>query len=149
MSRASNIVSIFDNPEALRQQTAEARARKGWEPLERSHRAADPAKPNPVSVNRRQFRRFDEMWAEKLLAAGPSVRPETWRLMTVLLAEADFKRRCPISAAISTAASLTRKQKRLALEQLEQLGLIAVEWRGRGRVPIAAPLHLASRPGRR
>jgi hypothetical protein len=67
----------------------------------------------------------------------------------VLLAEADFHLQIKVSAAISTAASLTPNEKRQALEQLEELGLIAVEWRGRGRVPIATPLRLRGRPAQK
>jgi hypothetical protein len=97
----------------------------------------------------RQFARYDETWRAAILAAGRSVRPATHRLVAVLLAEADFRRQIKASAAISTAASLTPNEKRQALEQLEKLGLIAVEWRGRGRVPIATPLHLSGRPVRK
>jgi hypothetical protein len=100
-------------------------------------------------LKRRQFARYDETWRAAILAAGRSVRPATHRLVAVLLAEADFHRQIKVSAAISTAASLTPNEKRQALEQLEKLGLIAVEWSGRGKVPIVTPLHLSGRPARK
>jgi hypothetical protein len=104
---------------------------------------ADSEKP----PKRRRFRRLDEPWAERLLA---DTRTPPWiRLAIVLLAEADFHRRIKVSASVEKDARLTRRQKRPALEYLEQLGFIAAEWRGRGRAPIATPLHLTGRPGRK
>jgi hypothetical protein len=77
------------------------------------------------------------------------VKAATHRLALVLIAKADFDRCILIGTEIAAEASLTRNEKPQALRQLEELGLITVEWRGRGRAPIAAPLHLGGRPGRR
>jgi hypothetical protein len=111
-------------------------------------RIDDDGQPAP-EIKRRQFTRYDEAWRATILAGGRSVRPPTHRLVAVLLAEADFRRQIKIGAAISAAASLTSHEKRRALEQLEKLGLITVEWRGRGRIPIATPLRLGGRPVRK
>jgi hypothetical protein len=105
-----------------------------------------PAEPER-SRKRRQFRRLDEAWAEKLLA-DPRVPPMV-RLVIVLLAEADFHRHIKITTTLAKEAGLTRHQKRAALKYLERQGYIAVAWRGSGRAPIATPLHLGGRPNRR
>jgi len=47
--------------------------------------AAKKAAPAETG-KRRQFRRFDETWAETLLAADPPVSAAVWRLALVLLA---------------------------------------------------------------
>jgi hypothetical protein len=103
-------------------------------------------RPSRLDEGRRKFRQLDESWVTRLLS-DPHTPP--WiRLAIVVLAEADFHRRIKITSAIEKAARLTRRQKRGALEHLERSGLISVEWRGRGRVPIATPLHLRRRPER-
>jgi hypothetical protein len=94
---------------------------------------------------RRQFRRFDETWAEKLL---PLMNP-LGRLALVLLAEADFHQHIKATSETARAAGLTLKQQSTALARLERLGLASVERRGRGRPQIATPLRLAGRPRRR
>ena len=81
----------------------------------------DTRQPPSHTVKHRQFARYDETWRTAILAAGRSVRPATHRLVAVLLAEADFHLQIKVSAAISTAASLTPNEKRQALEQLEKL----------------------------
>jgi hypothetical protein len=105
--------------------------------------------PQAAVAKRRQFARYDETWRARILAADPLPSREALLLALVLVAEADFRRQIPISTTITKAARLTRFQKLAALEHLERLGLIAVEWRGRGRVPIVTPLHLGGRPGQR
>jgi hypothetical protein len=96
-------------------------------------------------AKRRQFRRFDETWVEKLL---PLLNP-IGRLALVLLAEADFHRHIKVTSEVAKEARLTLKQQRGLLLQMEQLGLISIERRGRGRAQIATPLRLGGRPGRR
>jgi hypothetical protein len=108
-----------------------------------------PQQPPPRTTRRRQFRRFDEPWAIQLLAADPPVSAAVWRLSLVILAAADFRRQFLVSDRMSAVARLTRSRKREAVERLEQLGLIAVEWRGQGRAPRVTPLSLGGRPGRR
>ena len=83
-----------------------------------------------------------------MLAADPPVSAAVCRLALVLLAEADFHREILIADDISVAARLVRSHKRETLERVEQLGLIEVEWRGRGRASRAVPRRLGSRPGR-
>ena len=100
-------------------------------------------------IKRRQFRRFDETWAEILLAADPPASAAVWRLALVLLAEADFHREILIADDISVAARLVRCRKRETLERMEQLGLIGVEWRGRGRAARVVPRRLDGRPSRK
>jgi hypothetical protein len=67
----------------------------------------------------------------------------------VLLARADFERRILIGKEIEAEASLTWREKQSALQQLEELRLIAVERRGNGRAPMATLLCLDGRPHRR
>jgi hypothetical protein len=100
-------------------------------------------------AKRRQFRRLDETWAEKLLTSNPLVSRGALLLALVLLAEADFHERIKVTAEVTKVARLTRFRKRAALRDLERLGLIAVEWRGNGRAPIVIPLNLSRRPGRK
>lgn len=97
---------------------------------------------------RRRFRRFDEIWAERLLTADPLPSREALLLALVLVTEADFKRHITVATAITKAARLTRFNKRAALGDLERLGLVRVEWRGRGKAPIVTPL-LLDRPRRK
>jgi hypothetical protein len=127
--------SIFEDLEALR--------------IPPDDEGLDEVPQSAHRTKRRQFRRFDETWAETLLTADPPVSVAVWRLALVLLAAADFERHIKITVAITKTAQLTRFNKREVLERLEQLGLVRVEWRGRGRVPIATPLHLGGRPSRR
>jgi hypothetical protein len=94
---------------------------------------------------RRQFRRFDETWAEKLL---PLLNP-IGRLALVLLAEADFHRHIKATSAISEAAKMALKEQRAILAKFELLGLISIEHRGRGRSQIVTPLRLGGRPYRK
>jgi hypothetical protein len=105
--------------------------------------------PSKKLAKSRKFRRFDETWAGPLLAADPPVNAAVWQLALVLLAQADFQRQIKITSTIAKEARLTHRTKRPAIEDLERLGLIQVEWRGRGRSPIATPLHLSGRPRRR
>jgi hypothetical protein len=106
--------------------------------------------PPPARISRRrQFRRYDETWAAQMLASEPLVSRGALLLALVLLAEADFHERIKVTAEITKAARLTRFRKRAALQDLERLGLIKVEWRGNGRAPIVTPLNLGGRPGRR
>jgi hypothetical protein len=107
-----------------------------------SEDAGSPAK-------RRVYVRYDETWGGPIGVAGRSVTAATHRLVRVLLAKADFDRSILVGTQIEIAASVTRNEKRQALLQLEKLGLLAVEWRGRGRAPIATPLHLGGRPRRK
>ncbi|MGA8761238.1 MAG: hypothetical protein WB611_33870, partial [Stellaceae bacterium] len=100
-------------------------------------------------TNKRQFRRFDETWAEVLLAADPPVSAAVWRLALVLLAEADFHREILIADDVSAAARLGRSRKRETLERMEQLRLIKVEWRGQGRAARVVPYRLGGRPSRK
>jgi hypothetical protein len=109
--------------------------------------AAAAAEPVDAAAKRRQFRRLDETWAERLLS-GPHTPP--WiRLAIVLMAEADFHRRIRITRVIEKEARISRNQKRGALEHLERQGFISVEWRGQGRAPVATPLRLTGRPERK
>jgi hypothetical protein len=101
--------------------------------------------PPPRTAKRRQFRRFDETCAEKLL---PRLNP-IGRLALVLLAEADFHRHIKATTEVAKAARLTLKQQRALLAELERLGLISIKRRGSGRAYIVTPLRLAGRPGRK
>jgi hypothetical protein len=87
----------------------------------------EPAPPFGIASTHgskgRQFRRFDETWAERLLAADPPVSRAVWRIALVLLAEADFNRKIKVSDEITKTARLTQRQKRAALERLEAAGI--------------------------
>jgi hypothetical protein len=105
----------------------------------------EPQQPSPRTRKSRQFRRFDETWAEKLL----SLLNPIGRLALVLLAEADFHRHIKATSETAKAAGLSLKHQREALAKLERLGLISVERRGSGRAYIVTPLRLGGRPGRK
>jgi hypothetical protein len=97
----------------------------------------------------RVYIRYDETWSAPIDAAGRSVTAATHRLIKVLLAKADYARCIKANIKIEIAANVTRHEKREALLQLEKLGLVTVEWRGRGLAPFVTPLHLGGRPKRK
>ena len=99
---------------------------------------------------RREFTRLDEIWRVALLDADPPATPQMWRLSVVILGRADFEDQFLAAGRLfaeARIASTSARDRRAIIERLEQLRLIAVEWRGRGRAPMIRPLHLR-RPGR-
>jgi hypothetical protein len=90
----------------------------------------------------RQFTRFENEWAKRLIANKSTVG--MWRMSLVLLRKADFADRFPVTAKTMREAGLSRWSKQDVLKRLEALGLIRVEWRGR-RAPIVTAGYLTGR----
>ena len=115
--------NAFDDPEDLKRRTAEKLAETA---------AKEAAKPQPKQRHKGTFVLVPRGWAQKLAASKAT--GNTWALVMAILYRNNLDKfrgtAFPIAAAVMREATISKQRKRSALDQLEALGLIEVQWRG-------------------